>query len=199
MKILSLVVVLLIFAGCESSKAHNSAGVTLVDGPGTVVSDQVTDTSYSYYAGTQSIGLTNTVPCYAELRFSEDQTRVDMRAILVQPHMAYSDISEAQVGVGVTLQQKFLGGSIQANGYMFEDPTPGAPVKQAIIMGSAGNPVQEIRAALLHDGHHDPVRCVGLQLATEDQVESVKQHFDHFEEFVENLTGHPGDDHDHEH
>lgn len=153
---------------------------------------QTIETSITtYYTGTQKLNPAQTVPCFVELKSTEVPTSYEMRAILTQPHLAES------VGIGsLVLQQKFLGGSIQSNGYSYDDATPGAIIKQVIVFGDASNPFQEMRAALLHEGHHDPVSCGQLQLVTQDQVDAVKANFDNFDELVENLTGEHEHDHD---
>lgn len=206
MRVVALSVLLLVFVGCENSNGGTSAAIEESQGSndvGAAPADQVaSDAAVTYYTGVQTVNLTQPIPCYVELRFSEDQTQAEMRAILTQTHKVQADPDTATIGIDVTLQQKFLGGSIKANGYAFEDATPSAPVKQAILFGDASNPIKEMRAAIFHDGHHDPVACAQLQVTAEDQLASVKAIYENFEEFEENLTGahHDHDeDHDHDH
>lgn len=194
MKILSLLCIVFALTACNSEKSNASE-----INPGAAQSPKVPSTATPvYYVGGQSINLTTQAECYVELRFSEDKKFAEVRAILTNPHELAEDPDHAVVGLGmIELEQKFLGGTLKTNGYYFEDKTPLALVKQLLIFGNASNPIVELRAALLHGGHHDPVNCTQLAEAQGQQLSDIQEMYTHFEEYKEHLSGeHEGHDHE---
>ncbi len=202
MKLFIAVALMSILVGCETSSvpetATESQGAADVDDTGGGTSTVAI--APQYFQGTQLVNRNVTSTCFVEVTVSADGATVDMRAIVTHPHKVQEDPATALVGVGVQLQQKFLGGSIQANGYAYEDATPSAPIKQVILFGDATSPFKDMRAALFHDGHHDPVRCGNLELKTGADAVPVVEMYAEFAEMVENLTGEHSDDHEgHDH
>lgn len=135
-----------------------------------------------------------------ELRFSDDKQFAEVRAIVTNPHELADDPDHAVVGLGVfELEKKFLGGSLQTEGYYYEDKEPMAAVKQLLIFGDATNVIGELRAAIIHGGHHDPVSCTNLIEAKDQKLSDVIEMYTHFEEYKEHLGGEDEDHADHDH
>lgn len=129
-----------------------------------------------YFVGEQKISATENKECFLELKYSADQKMVELRAIVTNGHEG--DL--APVGV-LQANYQFIGGSVQKNGYYFQDKTPKAPVKQLVLVAEDVQNPTSLVAAIFHDGHHDPVTCVAITAAVDAELVEAIELFANFD------------------
>ncbi|MBY0385290.1 hypothetical protein K2X05_09040, partial [bacterium] len=123
--------------------------------------------------------------CFLELKYSADQKMVELRAVVTNAHEGHL----APIG-SLQAQYQFIGGSIQKNGYYFQDKTPQAPVKQLVLIAEDPQNPATLIAAIFHDGHHDPVTCEGIIEATDAELVEATDLFANFDHLGEEEHAH---------
>lgn len=139
-----------------------------------------------YFVGEQKVSATENKECFLELKYSEDQKLVELRAIVTNAHEGHL----APIGA-IQAQYQFVGGSIQKNAYYFQDKTPKAPVKQLVLIAEDVQNPSSLTAAVFHDGHHDPMTCDSVTKAVDAELVEATELFADFE----NLDEHSNHDH----
>lgn len=143
------------------------------------------ESAIRYFVGLQP-GSKTSQECYLELKSNADPKTVEIRAIVTNTHEGHL----VPIGALQAVYQ-FISGSIQKNGYYFQDKTPKAPVKQLILVSELQQSPTLLMAAIFHDGHHDPVTCEGLSPAVDDELTEASELFADFE----HLDEHEGHSH----
>ena len=138
-----------------------------------------------YFIGEQKVSAVDSAECFVELKYSSDNKQVTLRGIVTNSHEGHL----APVGELVA-DFTFIGGSIQKNGYYFQDKTPQAAVKQLVLIAEDALAPTSLTAAIFHDGHHDPVSCENLAMAQGDELTEALELFADFDHL---------EDHDHAH
>lgn len=195
----------MIFAGCDSKDKNPvvDSGSGAGAGAGGTTQNVPDSALPIYYVGEQTYGLLNKIECYVSVRYSPDQDYMSLKMVVRHPHKTGLSDEDARIGIGpIELKAQFIGGSIQSDGFYYENPQSNAPVKQAIIVNANdGAPAKSV-AAIFHDNHHDPVACEGLKEAIDVDLVNAQLAFNwNFDKYVENFLGEnhdDEDDHDHE-
>jgi hypothetical protein len=131
----------------------------------------------SYLIGEQKVSAVDSKECFLELKYSGDQKQVSLRAIVTNTHENHL------IPVGELLADYiFVAGSVQKNAYYFQDKTPKAPVKQLLLVAEDPMAPSVLTAAVFHDGHHDPVSCENLSVATGDELSEAIDLFANFDD-----------------
>lgn len=116
-----------------------------------------------YFNGVVKAQFGQDTPCYVEVLYSPDLNQVTTRSISSLPHLSPSG-EQIWIGLG-PVTANFL----PDNGiYRFQDPNPGAPVKDLVLYTSGQTNPVKLGALYWHaeGGHHDPVFCESLVEAT---------------------------------
>lgn len=143
-----------------------------------------------YYAGKQPVGLVgDEKDCFVEAVFSPKGSRVDVRALVADPHD-----SSVLVGQGVVKANY----SLEKKSYVFTSSTADAPVKEMILHAAAKKTAEGMGLTFFDEGHFDSVSCNNLTQAKDTSLSEIMEMFEHFDEYVEE-SEEPHDDHDHDH
>jgi hypothetical protein len=180
MKVLSLLIGGLFFlVACGNSNASqaipndkasddSSKDQTNSNNSGNDFSDPV------FFTGTETIPFKGTFDCWLEVKYNDDLSQVEIRAIATHPH----DPDKKQMAMGP------LDANYDAAGkyYRFTTDVDSAPVKDMVLTAEDPTNPTKYGALILHGNHHDPLACDHLSPATDgDKLNKSLQIFSTFE------------------